>query len=106
MKLVRLILAALLLAIAAIFAINNRQPVTVDLWPFPFEVEIRLVVLLILVLGLGALIGALAMWLRRLGRGRSNPRPAPRPAAPDPSERGGVPATVEPRRGAPTDKAG
>ena len=58
----RLIWIPLALA-GAVFAIANRQTVTLSLWPLPWEATLPLFLILIAVLLLGVLIGGAIVWL-------------------------------------------
>lgn len=49
--------------VAVVFAVVNRQPVPVDLWPFGVTVEMPLFLLSLGTLGLGMVIGAGLLWL-------------------------------------------
>ena len=53
-----------------LFAVSNRAPVSLELWPLPFLVDLPLFLVVLLVLLAGFGIGATAMWLagRRLRR--------------------------------------
>lgn len=61
------------LAAVAVFALNNKTPVALDLWPFGLEVEMPVYLALLLALGAGALLGGVAAWLGQ-GRVRSKLR--------------------------------
>jgi len=52
------------------FAVANREPVSLGLWPLPFLIEVPLYLLVLLVLLAGLLIGATAGWVagRRVRR--------------------------------------
>lgn len=57
---------------AAVFAVVNRQVVTLDLWPLPWEASVPLFALVLGALGLGLFLGALLLWLATLpARGRA-----------------------------------
>lgn len=51
-----------LTVVCVIFALANRQPVTVDLWPFAISYEPPLFLLVLGALLLGFLLGALVSW--------------------------------------------
>ena len=53
-----------------LFAVSNRETVSLALWPLPFLVEAPLYLLFLLSLLVGGLLGALATWLA----GRRNRR--------------------------------
>ncbi len=57
------ILTLPLIAVAAIFAIANRQPITLDLWPFEVSPRLPLFVILLACLVFGLVVGGLASWL-------------------------------------------
>jgi len=62
-----------ILVVAIVFAIVNRAPVTLSLWPFPFTLNIPLFVLILATLASGVLIGGVAAWSRG-GRWRKRAR--------------------------------
>lgn len=62
MKLIRWIIGLPLAAIAIIFAVSNRQMVTVELWPLPWTADLPLYLLSLGTLAIGILIGALFAW--------------------------------------------
>ena len=45
-----------------IFALNNKEPVTLNLWPFAMVVEVQLYLLLTIVLGAGVVLGGVVSW--------------------------------------------
>ena len=64
-------------AVAALFAVSNRETVSLALWPFPFLVELPLYLAVLASLLLGFVLGQAAGWigagrlrreLRRAGR--------------------------------------
>jgi len=67
-----LIAAALLIP----FALSNREPVSLGLWPLPFFVDLPLYLLVLMLLLAGFVIGAATTWIggrrksRELRRGR------------------------------------
>jgi lipopolysaccharide assembly protein A len=64
------LLVAVAAAICAIFAIANRPPVSLDLWPLPFVVALPLYLLVFAALLTGFVVGALAAWIRARHRRR------------------------------------
>ena len=58
------------------FALSNREPVSLGLWPLPFFVDLPLYLLVLLLLLAGFVIGASTTWIggrrkrRELRRGR------------------------------------
>ncbi len=57
------ILTLPLIVVAAIFAIANREPIALDLWPFEASPQLPLFVILIACLVFGLVVGGLASWL-------------------------------------------
>jgi lipopolysaccharide assembly protein A len=52
------------IAVVALFAIDNRQPVTLELWPLPWVLPpVPLFLLTLLLILFGFLFGVLVMWL-------------------------------------------
>jgi len=45
------------------FAVSNREPVSLGLWPLPFLVDLPLYLLVLLVLLAGLVLGAAAVWI-------------------------------------------
>ena len=56
-----LVFAAALLAV--LFALNNRDPIDLSLWPLPFEMRLPLFLALIGALTAGVMVGAALVWL-------------------------------------------
>lgn len=63
MRFLRVFIGALLLLILAVFAVANKDAVTVSVEPLPFVIELPLYLLVFAVLLLGLLIGAMVGWL-------------------------------------------
>lgn len=67
MRFLRVLFAALLLIVLVIFAVSNRQAVTVSLEPLPFILDLPLYLLVFLVflagLVFGAILGRLNAWV-------------------------------------------
>lgn len=53
-------------AAAAAFAVSNRQPVAIDLWPLPFAAALPLYVLVLGGFAAGFVIGAAIFWIKGL----------------------------------------
>jgi len=65
---VRIVYRAVFLVVAVfliLFAVSNRESVSVALWPLPFLADLPLYFLCFLSLVVGALIGSLAAWIAR-----------------------------------------
>lgn len=76
MKLFHWLVTAPLTLILVVFAVANREPITLTFWPLPFTLETRLFVVVLLTLLAGFLIGELVAWIN----GRSWRREARRNA--------------------------
>lgn len=55
------------LAAVVVFALNNKQAMAIDLWPFSLLIQMPVYLALLAALAVGALIGGFAAWL---GQGR------------------------------------
>jgi len=72
-------IAALVIAAAASFAVSNRTPVAISLWPLPFESTLPLGTTVLAALAIGLVVGTALMSLSRLRlyfRARRNERRA------------------------------
>jgi uncharacterized integral membrane protein len=56
-------LIALVAFILIVFAVENRQTVTLSLWPFPLELSTGLYIVVLLTLLVGFLLGELVAWM-------------------------------------------
>jgi len=45
-----------------VFALNNKQPIALNLWPFAIVIEVQLYLLLTAVLGAGVVLGGVVSW--------------------------------------------
>ena len=118
------ILTLPLIVVAAIFAIANRGPITLDLWPFEASPRLPLFVILLACLVFGLVVGGLATWLsaaptrrrarqarqrvaeleREVARLRQERDRAARAVAPADSGQAGLPAPVAQANGGPAPK--
>lgn len=118
------ILTLPLIVVAAIFAIANREPITLDLWPFEASPRLPLFVILLACLVFGLVVGGLATWLsaaptrrrarqarqrvaeleREVARLRQERDRAARAVAPADSGQAGLPAPVAQANGGPAPK--
>jgi uncharacterized integral membrane protein len=80
MRLLFWILGLPLLVLVALFAVANREPVAINLWPFASGFDMPLYAALGVALYAGIALGALVAWLAG-GRNRSRRRAAVRRAA-------------------------
>jgi len=63
MKLINSIIGALVALLVILFAVSNRQAVTVELWPFPYQLSLSLYAVILLAVLLGFVAGAIGLWL-------------------------------------------
>lgn len=68
-RLIRLLLALAALVIIVTFAIDNNQPIDVNLLPLPILVELPVYGVFLLGLVVGALIGGLIVWSGSIRQG-------------------------------------
>ncbi len=52
-----------LAVVLIVFAVSNRGPIAINLWPVPVSVEIPLFILLFAVLTIGVVWGGVATWM-------------------------------------------
>ena len=105
MKLVARILLGVLAVLAVVFALANREVVTVNLWPLPFDKPMPLYGAILGAVALGLVLGAAASWparerMRRRARaGERRAAVLERAAAAAPKEPANPPAPVAGPRG-------
>ena len=63
MKLLHWFVTVPIAVAAVLFAVMNRAPVTIDLWPMPWRIEAPAFLILLGSLAVGLLIGLLLSWL-------------------------------------------
>lgn len=63
MKLLSWIIGLPVAVVAVVFAVNNRQAVTLDLWPLPWTLDLPLFLMALLPLALGLVVGGSIAWL-------------------------------------------
>ena len=63
MKILFWIFVLLVALVLALFAVSNRESVTLGLWPVPFLVEIPLYVAMLAALAAGFVLGEVAAWI-------------------------------------------
>ena len=66
----RLIPALILILILALFALSNRQDVTLGYWPTDYTTQVPLAVAILVGMAVAFLFGAGIVWLDKLGLGR------------------------------------
>lgn len=78
MKLVHWLVTAPLALLLVVFAVSNRESVTVTLWPLPATLDAPLYLVVLLVLLAGFLVGQLVAWINGAGWRREARRRARR----------------------------
>ncbi len=63
MRLINSIIAVIVALLVILFAVSNRQPVTIEIWPFPYQLALGLYAVILLALAVGFIAGAIGMWL-------------------------------------------
>lgn len=63
MKYLNTVIGALVALLVILFAVSNRQPVAVELWPFPYQLALSLYAVILLAVLLGFIAGAIGLWL-------------------------------------------
>jgi len=66
----RLIPALILILILALFALSNRQDVSVGFWPTDYTTQVPLAVAILVGMALAFVFGAAIVWIDHLGLGR------------------------------------
>lgn len=61
--------------VAVVFALSNRQPVVIDIWPLELSLTAPLYLVLLLAALIGFILGGVAMWFTA-GRSRKRAREA------------------------------
>jgi lipopolysaccharide assembly protein A len=81
MRLVFWIVVVPVAAVLALFAVSNREVVTLGLWPLAFELDLPLYLAVLPALLIGFISGAAAAWIGGRHRRRENRRRGRRIAA-------------------------
>jgi uncharacterized integral membrane protein len=63
----RLLIASPFLLIIVLFALSNRQPVTLAFWPTDFQLTVPLALAMLTAMAVAFLLGALFAWISGLG---------------------------------------
>ena len=64
----RFLIAVPLLLLLVLFALSNRAPVPLRLWPTDFAIEVPLSLAVLLAMGLAFLLGGLFVWFSALAQ--------------------------------------
>jgi putative membrane protein len=70
LRILNTILAILVAALVVLFAVSNRMPVVVEIWPFPYQLQLGLYAVILLALFVGFVAGMIASWLTGARRRR------------------------------------
>ena len=82
-----ILIVGLFVALAAVaFAVANRSPVALQLWPLPYSYDVPIFILVFSGLGGGFAIGLIFACCAGFSRRRHNPRAARSPTTEDRSE--------------------
>lgn len=57
------LVAVVVAVVVVLFAVSNRQPVAVELWPFPLRLEAGLYAVILIAVLAGFVAGAAAAWM-------------------------------------------
>lgn len=63
MRILNSFLAVVVAVLVVLFAVSNRAPVVVEVWPFPYRLELSLYALILLAVFIGFLVGMMTSWL-------------------------------------------
>ena len=74
MKLINTIIAAVVALLIVLFAVSNRAPAVVEVWPFPYQLALPLYAVILLTVLMGFIAGIIASWLSNAGKRRETKR--------------------------------
>ncbi len=63
MRALNTFLAVIVAILVVLFAVSNRAPVVVEIWPFPYQLELGLYAVILLAVFVGFVTGIIAAWL-------------------------------------------
>ncbi len=63
MRTLNTFLAILVAVVVVLFAISNRMPVVVEIWPFPYQLQLSLYAVILLAVFVGFVAGMTTAWL-------------------------------------------
>ncbi|MEQ9447890.1 MAG: LapA family protein [Rhodospirillaceae bacterium] len=70
MKSIKSIVTAALALVIVLFAVSNRELVTVQIWPLPYQVSLGLYAVILLAVLVGLFAGLILAWIVSSGRRR------------------------------------
>ena len=74
MRLLNSIVAFIVGLIVILFAVSNRQMVTIEIWPLPYQLSMGLYAVILLALLVGFAAGAIGVWMVGTTRRREHRR--------------------------------
>lgn len=63
MRLLTWLVGVAVAIVTVLFAVSNRMPVSITVWPFPFALDVGLYIIVIAAVLAGFLVGALLTWV-------------------------------------------
>jgi uncharacterized integral membrane protein len=63
LRVLNTLLAVIVAVLVVLFAVSNRDPVRVEIWPFPYQLELGLYAVILLAVFVGFAAGLIAAWL-------------------------------------------
>jgi lipopolysaccharide assembly protein A len=63
MRLLTWLVGVVVAVVTVLFAISNRMPISITVWPFPFAIDVGLYIIVIAAVFSGFLVGALLTWV-------------------------------------------
>ncbi|MDG2242849.1 MAG: LapA family protein [Rhodospirillaceae bacterium] len=64
MRLLTWLIGVAVAVVTVLFAISNRSPVSISVWPFPVAVDVSLYILILAAVFSGFLVGAFVTWVK------------------------------------------
>jgi uncharacterized integral membrane protein len=63
MRFINSFIGAVVALLVILFAVSNRQTVSVELWPFPYQLALSLYAVILLAVLIGFIAGVIGLWL-------------------------------------------
>jgi len=73
-KLINTIIAIAVALLIVLFAVSNRAPAVVEIWPFPYQLALPLYAVILLTALVGFIAGLVASWLAGAAQRRETRR--------------------------------
>ncbi len=74
MRSINSVIAVIVALLVILFAVSNRQAVTVELWPLPYQMSLSLYAVILLAALVGFIAGGIGMWMMGGARRRAHRR--------------------------------